>query len=261
MTMEDTERPADPFRLDGAVAVVTGAARGIGLAAANGLAGRGATVVMYDVLADEVDDAAAAVTNAGGQAVAVHGSVTEQTDIDQLVTAAASVGSVSVLVNAAGVMRRTDIEALTVTDLEWLWKVNVVGTVAVTQAFLPGMIAAGYGKIVNVGSLGSVIGLERRTGYATTKGAVAQYTTSLASEVGCHGIRANVLAPGYVDTHMASPYMYGDVERTRRLLSRIPLGHFATPEDLEGTFVFLACKASDYITGQLLLVDGGWTAA
>jgi NAD(P)-dependent dehydrogenase (short-subunit alcohol dehydrogenase family) len=261
MTLADTERPRDLFSLEGAVAVVTGAARGLGLAAATGLAGRGATVVLYDVLGDELDGAVAGIAEAGGTAVPVVGSVTEQADIDRLAAAAATVGPVSVVVNAAGVMRRTDIEALTVDDLEWLWKVNVAGTVAVTQTFLAGMISAGYGKIVNVGSLGSVIGLERRTGYATTKGAVAQYTTSLASEVGCFGVRANVVAPGYVDTHMAAPYMYGDAERTRRLLGRIPLGHFAAPEDLEGTFVFLASKASDYITGQLLLVDGGWTAA
>lgn len=93
----------------------------------------------------------------------------------------------------------------------------------------------------------------------TTKGAVAQYTISLASEAGAYGVRANVLAPGYVDTDMAGPWINGDPDRTKRLRARIPLGTFATPADLAGTFVFLAARASDYITGQVLLVDGGWT--
>ena len=248
------------FDLNGSVAVVTGAARGLGLAAAAGLARHGAAVVMFDVLGDELEEAAATITQRGGTAVPVVGSVTEQEDIDRLAEVASTVGDVSIVVNSAGVMRRTDIQELTLEDLEHLWQRNVAGTVAVTQTFLDGMIASGYGKIVNVGSLGSVIGLERRTAYATTKGAVAQYTTSLASEVGGFGVRANVVAPGYVDTDMAGPYMWGDPARTRRLLDRIPLGRFARPEDLEGTFVFLASRASDYVTGQLLLVDGGWTS-
>lgn len=261
MTVADADRARDLFDLGGAVAVVTGAARGLGLAAANALARQGATVVMYDVLGDVLENAAATIIRHGGTAMPVTGSVAEQAGIDRLAEVASSAGTVSIVVNAAGVMRRTDIDALTVDDLEWLWKVNVAGTVAVTQRFLTDMISAGYGKIINVGSLGSVIGLERRTGYATTKGAVAQYTMSLASEVGGLGVRANVVAPGYVDTEMAGPYMWGDAQRTQRLLSRIPLGRFATPQDLEGTFVFLASRASDYITGQLLLVDGGWTSS
>lgn len=248
------------FDLTGAVAVVTGAARGLGLAAATALARHGADVVMFDVLGQELHGAAEAVGRHGGTAVPVVGSVTEQADVARLAEAARTVGDVTVVVNAAGVMRRTDVQDLTLADLDHLWQRNVAGTVAVTQRFLDGMIASGYGKIVNVGSLGSVVGLERRTAYATTKGAVAQYTMSLASEVGGYGVRANVVAPGYVDTDMAGPYMWGDPARTQRLLDRIPLGRFARPEDLEGTFLFLASRASDYVTGQLLLVDGGWTS-
>lgn len=250
----------DLFDLAGRVAVVTGAARGIGLAAATGLAHHGATVVMFDVLGDRLEDAVADLRRDGAQVVPVTGSVTSEEDVRRLHATVTEVGAATVLANCAGVMRRVDIGAMTTADLDHVWDVNVRGTVAVTQTFLPQMVDAGYGKIINVGSLGSVIGLERRTAYATTKGAVAMYTVSLASEVGPHGVRANVVAPGYVDTDMAGEYIHGEPGRAERLLSRIPLRRFAGAEDLAGTFLFLACPASDYVTGQVLLVDGGWTA-
>jgi NAD(P)-dependent dehydrogenase (short-subunit alcohol dehydrogenase family) len=250
----------DMFRLDGTVAVVTGAARGIGKAAAAGLASRGATLVLFDRLEEQLDATAREIREESGRPVhPVVGDVSEGPDRERLTERSRQVGAVSVLVNAAGVMRRTEVTALTVEDLDYLWQVNVGGTVGVTQLLLPQMVEAGYGKIINVGSLGSVRGLERRTGYATTKGAVAQYTVSLASEVGQHGVRVNAIAPGYVATDMASEWIYGDPDRTQRLRARIPLGTFATPEQLAGVFVFLAASASDYLTGQVLVADGGWT--
>jgi NAD(P)-dependent dehydrogenase (short-subunit alcohol dehydrogenase family) len=248
-----------PFSLDGRVAVVTGAARGIGKAAAVALAEHGAGLVLVDRLAGELERTRAELAGAGLPAQAVTGDVTDPEVHVPLLDAVNAAGPVSILVNAAGVMRRMDVTELTLADLDALWRVNVAGTVGITQLLLPQMIDQGYGKIINVGSLGSVRGLERRTAYATTKGAVAQYTVSLASEAGRHGVRANVIAPGYVATDMASSWMYGDPDRTGQLLSRIPLGRFAAPADVAGTFVFLAAPASDYITGQVLLVDGGWT--
>jgi NAD(P)-dependent dehydrogenase (short-subunit alcohol dehydrogenase family) len=247
------------FSLSGRVAVVTGAARGIGKAAAAALAAHGAGVVLVDRLAGELHQTSDELARAGAKTETVVGDVSSETLHEPLLHAAQALGPVSVLVNAAGVIRRMEVTELTTAELHALWQVNVAGTVSVTQLLLPQMISHGYGKIINVGSLGSVRGLERRTAYAATKGAVAQYTTSLACETGRHGIRVNAIAPGYVVTDMASPWIYGDPERTQRLLSRIPLGRFASPPDLAGTFVFLASPASDYITGQILLVDGGWT--
>lgn len=253
-------RRGDLFDLTGRVAVVTGGARGLGLAAATALVRHGAAAVLFDVLGEELKLAVERLTADGGTAVAVTGSVADDAGLKELELAAGRLGVVSVVVNCAGVIRRLDIETMTPADLDALWQVNVRGTVAVTQLFLPQMVAQGYGKVVNVGSLGSVLGLERRTAYATTKGAVAMYTVSLASEVGRHGVRANVIAPGYVDTDMAGGYIHGEPARTDRLLERIPLRRFAEAADLEGTFLFLAAPASDYITGQVLMVDGGWTA-
>lgn len=259
MSLAQLSGANDAFSLRGRVAVVTGAARGIGKAAAIALAGQGASLILADRLPDDLGKTKDALAEKGVQTEALLGDISDKSLHDDILRAAAAIGPVSILVNAAGVIRRTDVTELTVEDVDFLWQVNVVGTIAITQCLLPQMIRYGYGKIINIGSLGSVRGLERRTAYATTKGAVAQYTVSLASEVGKHGVRVNAVAPGYVDTDMTAPWIHGDSARTARLLERIPLGRFADPADLAGVFVFLAAPASDYMTGQILLVDGGWT--
>jgi NAD(P)-dependent dehydrogenase (short-subunit alcohol dehydrogenase family) len=259
-----TERPAPAqaslFDLTGAVAVITGGARGIGRAAARALARHGASVVLFDRLGEQLERTAQELADAGTAVEFVVGDVRSDADLGRLADAAASLGPADIVVNSAGVIRRMDIQDLMVEDLDWMWAVNVRGLVAVTQAFLPQMIERRSGKIINLGSLGSVTGLELRTAYATTKGAVAQYTVSMAAEVGRYGICVNAVAPGYVDTDMAGKWINADPGRAAQLLARIPLGRFATPEDLEGTFAFLASPASDYVTGQVFLVDGGWTA-
>jgi NAD(P)-dependent dehydrogenase (short-subunit alcohol dehydrogenase family) len=187
------------------------------------------------------------------------GDVTSEADRAQLVAATAARKPTTVVVNCAGVVRRTDVRELSLDDLDHLMNVNVRGTVGVTQAFLGGMIEQGRGKVINIGSLGSVIGLERRTAYATTKGAVALYTKSLANEVGRFGICVNAIAPGYIETEMTEDWIRGDAERTAALLGRIPLGRFGTARDVDGLLIFLASAASDYVTGQVIMVDGGWT--
>lgn len=248
------------FDLHGKYAVVTGAARGIGKAAACALAAAGADVLAVDRLTEPLDATVKEFCDAGHQATSLTTDIATARGLAALRSAVADAGvPPAVVVTAAGIMRRRDPLDFSLDDLNDLWRVNVVGTVGVIQSLLPAMAEAGYGKVITVGSLGSVRGLERRTGYATTKGAVAQYTVSLASEMGRAGIRANSVAPGYVTTDMASEYIYQDPETTRMLADRIPLGRFAAPTDLAGTFLFLAAPASDYITGQIIVVDGGWT--
>jgi NAD(P)-dependent dehydrogenase (short-subunit alcohol dehydrogenase family) len=261
-TAAPAERPAqDPlFDLTGAVAVITGGARGIGRAAARALGRHGASLVLFDLLGEQLEHTARELADAGTTTEFVVGDVRSDTDLGRLADAAASLGPVDIVVNSAGVIRRMNIEDMTVEDLDWMWAVNVRGLVAVNQMFLAQMMERRSGKVINLGSLGSVTGLELRTAYATTKGAVAQYTVSLAAELGRYGICVNAIAPGYVDTDMAGKWINDDPARAAQLLARIPLGRFASPEDLEGTFAFLASAASDYVTGQVLLVDGGWTA-
>jgi NAD(P)-dependent dehydrogenase (short-subunit alcohol dehydrogenase family) len=248
------------FDLTGTVAVITGGARGIGRAAARALARHGASLVLFDRLGEQLERTARELADAGTTTQFVVGDVRSAADLGRLTDAAASLGRVDIVINSAGVIRRMDIQDMTVEDLDWMWDVNVRGLVAVNQAFLPQMIERRSGKVINLGSLGSVTGLELRTAYATTKGAVAQYTVSLAAELGRFGICVNAVAPGYVDTDMAGKWINDDPARAAQLLARIPLGRFATPEDLEGIFAFLASAASDYVTGQVFLVDGGWTA-
>lgn len=247
---------SDLFSLDGQVAVITGAARGIGKGAALALAQHGATVVLFDRLKSELLATTTEIQHEG-RAVLVEGDITQSEDIERLVAATRTLGPIDILVNCAGVMHRTDIEHSSVTDLDRLWSVNGRGLFAVTQAFIPTMIEHRCGKIIQVGSLGSMVGLERRTAYAMTKGAVRQYTCSLALELGPYGINVNGIAPGYIATEM-SKELLTDPERGSKLLDHIPLGRFGRASDLEGAFVFLASHASDYMTGQLLVIDGGW---
>jgi NAD(P)-dependent dehydrogenase (short-subunit alcohol dehydrogenase family) len=248
-------RPDPLFDLTGRRAIVTGAAGGIGRGAARALARFGADLVLVDARQEALVETGRYLPLAR----VLVADLRSAEDVAHVAGVAEDDGGADILVNVAGVMRRGDPLDATVEDLDDLWEVNVRALFAMTQAVLPQMVARGGGKVINVGSLGSVVGLEGRTAYALTKGAVRQYTQSLASELGGHGICVNAIAPGYIDTPMSAEWMRDDARRDD-LLERIPLGRFGRAQDLEGAFVFLAAPASDYVTGQILVVDGGWTS-
>jgi NAD(P)-dependent dehydrogenase (short-subunit alcohol dehydrogenase family) len=250
----------DSFDLTGRRAVVTGAARGIGAAAACALARHGAEVLLADVLEEPLRDTATALAEDGATTSSLCVDVRVGDDIERLTAKAAELGGVDILVNCAGVVGRAVTTESTVEDLDVVWEVNMRGLYAVTQAMLPQLIESEAGKIVNVGSLGSLLGLEQRAAYAATKGAVRQYTQSLAVDLGRHGICVNAIAPGYIETRMTADWIDTDEMRRGRMLERILLGRFGRPADIEGAFVYLAAPASDYVTGQLLVVDGGWSS-
>lgn len=244
------------FSLQGRLAIVGGGSGAIGLAAAQALATAGAKLILCGRDVRKLESARENLPAAAEVAIET-GDVREPGDMARLAAVAETMGGVDILVNSVGVQRRRPLLDVPTEDLDYVWSVNMAGVFAMTQALLPQMVDKGYGKVINVCSIGSFIGLDGKTVYAITKGALAQYTRSSAVELARYGIHVNGIAPGYVDTPMTHAYIHS--EREAEFLSRIPLGRYADVEDLRGTFVFLAAPASDYMIGQLLVLDGGQT--
>lgn len=248
--------PQAMFSLEGRLAIIGGGSGAIGLAAAHALSAAGARLLLCGRDTAKLE-AARTTFNAGADVAIESGDVTSQADLERLASKAQAMGGVDILVNSVGVQRRRPLLEATFDDLEYVYGVNMAGVFRMTQTLLPQMVAKGYGKVINVCSIGSFMGLDGKTVYAISKGALAQYTRSSAVELARFGIRVNGVAPGYVDTPMTHSHIHGD--REAEFLARIPLGRYAEVNDLQGTFVFLASPASDYMIGQLLVLDGGQT--
>lgn len=245
------------FSVADRLAVIGGGAGAIGRAAAETLLRSGARVVLFDITEEGLNAATDALA-AAGTVTAVCGDTRVQADIDRLAELTAAMGGVDILVNSVGVQRRKPLLEATSEDLDFIWSVNVAGVFALTQTLVRQMVEKGYGKIINLCSIGSFVGLDQKTMYAISKGGLLQYTRSAAVELARFGVRVNAIAPGYVDTPMTASWIHTP-EHEAEYLPRIPLGRYATVDDLKGTFTFLASPASDYMTGQMLVLDGGWT--
>ncbi|MCB2224469.1 MAG: SDR family oxidoreductase [Actinobacteria bacterium] len=246
----------DLFSLDGRLAVVTGASGAIGREAARVFLALGATVVMTGRTPEHLDEARASLP-ADAPVTALLGDARDAGHVAEIAETAAAQGGADILVNSVGTNIRKPLLDATNEDMQFLWDVNMASVWAVTQALVPQMVEKGYGKIINMCSIGSFIGLELKTMYAITKGALAQHTRSAAVELAKYGIRVNGIAPGYVDTPMTHAWIHS--EREEQFLSAIPLRRFAQVEDMGGAFAYLASRASDHMTGQLLVLDGGET--
>ncbi len=250
----------DPFRLDGRVALVTGATGGLGGAMAVALAAAGADVVCHG-LAVPPAETMDAVRTRGRRAESVVGDLAVPGTAHRLVEEAeAALGPVSILVNNAGTIRRTP--AAEHSDEEWdlVVAVNLSSPFRLAREVGRRLIARGArGKVVNVASLLSFQGGILVPSYAAAKGGLAQLTKALANEWAPKGIQVNAIAPGYMRTDNTAA-LRADPARSRAILERIPAGRWGEPEDLAGAVVFLASAASDYVTGHVLVVDGGWLA-
>jgi NAD(P)-dependent dehydrogenase (short-subunit alcohol dehydrogenase family) len=245
------------FSLDGRRALVTGAGRGIGLAAACALAEYGAHVDLVARSRDETEAAAQGLRDRGRLAQA---HVLDVTDIDAAAEFVAAKGPYDIFVNNAGMNRPAPLVEMKPGDYDAVTDLNVRAAYFLMQAVAKGMIAAGNGgSIINMSSQMGHVGGPGRTVYCATKHAVEGFTKAAAWELGAHGIRVNALCPTFIRTPMTAGFL-DDADFERNVVARIAIGRVGEPEDLMGAVVFLAGDASRLVTGASLLVDGGWTA-
>ncbi len=246
------------FGLKGKVALVTGSSKGLGLAMARALAQSGADVIVNGRDAASLAPVVKELASYGVKATAIAADLGRRADVERLIgEAIAWQGHLDILVNNAGIIRRAP--AVSHTDADWdeVLNVNLNGVFTACRAAGKHMLARGSGKIINTASLLSFFGGFTVPGYAASKGGVGQLTKALSNEWAGQGVQVNAIAPGYMRTDNTAA-LQADAGRSKEILSRIPAGRWGEPADLEGTIVFLASSASDYLTGQVLAVDGGW---
>ncbi|HVZ38609.1 MAG TPA: SDR family oxidoreductase [Candidatus Kapabacteria bacterium] len=249
------------FDCSGRTAIITGASRGLGAAAAQALAGAGANVALVGRDLAALEEQAALAEAHGAGAMTIVCDMGRHEEIPAAVAKArARFGTIDILVNNAGIIRRSPAEQYSLEDWNDVIGVNTTAAFLMAQEAGREMIARGYGRIINIASLLSFSGGLNVVAYTASKSAIAGVTRALANEWGRHGVNVNAIAPGYFHTD-ATAALQRNTERYNALLARIPAGRWGDPEDLQGAIVFLASAASNYVNGHILAVDGGWMAA
>ncbi len=251
------------FRLDGKIALITGASYGIGFAIAAAYAKAGAAVVFNDINAELVEKGLAAYAGIGIKARGYVCDVTNETQVNAFIKRVENeAGVIDILVNNAGIIKRIPMCEMSAEEFRAVIDVNLNGAFIVSKAVIPGMIKKGHGKIINMCSMLSELGRETVSAYAAAKGGLKMLTRNICSEYGSANIQCNGIGPGYIATPQTAPLREPQPDGSRHpfdrfIISKTPAGRWGTPEDLTGPAVFLASDASNFVNGHILYVDGG----
>ncbi|MBR3932778.1 MAG: gluconate 5-dehydrogenase [Clostridia bacterium] len=251
------------FRLDGKVALVTGASYGIGFAIASGFAKAGAKIVFNDIKQELVDKGMAAYKEAGIDAKGYVCDVTNEEAVAELVaTIEKEVGVIDILVNNAGIIKRIPMTEMSAAEFRQVIDVDLNAPFIMSKAVIPSMIKKGHGKIINICSMMSELGRETVSAYAAAKGGLKMLTRNICSEYGSQNIQCNGIGPGYIATPQTAPLREKQADGSRHpfdsfILAKTPAERWGDPEDLMGPAVFLASDASNFVNGHVLYVDGG----
>ena len=251
----------DSFRLDGRRALVTGGSRGLGRVMAEALAEAGADVAITSRSADSAAEAAVAIAGATGRTVRGYAADVQMSEaIARLAEEVeATLGPVDILVNNAGVNIRGASDQLTEADWDTVIDTNLKGPFLCARLFGPRMAARGWGRVINVGSILSVVGIAGRAPYAASKAGIVNLTRVLALEWADRGVTVNAICPGPFGTEMNKPLL-DDPEKFKAFVAKIPMGRWGELPEIAGVTVFLASAASSFVTGSSVFIDGGWTA-
>ena len=248
------------FDLQGRIAMVTGSTRGLGEVAAKALAKAGADVAVCGRSPEDLKRVTEEIKALSKEAEGFHLEVTSKRSVQEgLDRILSRFGKVDILVNNAGVNLRVPVLEFPEDDWDRILDTNLKGYFLVAQAVVPQMIERGYGKVINMSSILGAVGLPNQAAYAASKGGVDQLTKVMALEWAQKGICVNAIGPTYFETELVAQ-LRNDPERFQFINERTPMGRWGYPEELEGIVIFLAAPASDFITGQTIYIDGGWTA-